>query len=63
MVEAGLGITVDNALFAASVQSGVRAVPLDPPQIVPIGIATPRGELLSPAAAAFLAMAEEIFLV
>ncbi len=61
MVEAGLGITVDNALFAASVQSGVRAVPLDPPQIVPIGIATPRRGLLSPAAAAFLAMAKTFF--
>lgn len=61
MVEAGLGITVDNALFASSVQSRVKAMPLEPSEMVSIGIVTPRRELLSPAAAAFLAMAEEFF--
>ncbi len=62
MVEAGLGVTVDNAIFASRFQSSaVRALPLDPPEIVEIGIATPRREMLSPAAAAFLAMAKDYF--
>ena len=62
MVEAGLGVTVDNAILAAQYQSGaVRALPLDPPQTIPIGIATPRRGLLSPAAARFLEMARGYF--
>ena len=62
MVEAGLGITLDNAIFAAQFQSGmVCALPLRPAQSVAIGIATPRRELLSPAAARFLSMAEDCF--
>ena len=63
MVEAGLGVTVDNALFASSVSNRVCALPLDPPQIIEIGIAVPRRERLSPAATTFLAMAEEYFAV
>lgn len=62
MVEAGLGVTVDNAIFASRFQSSaVRALPLDPPEIVEIGIATPRREMLSPAAAGFLATARDYF--
>lgn len=63
MVEAGLGVTVDNALFASSVSNRVCALPLDPPQIIEIGVAVPRRERLSPAAAMFLAMAKEYFAV
>lgn len=60
MVEAGLGITLDNAIFASQFQSSaVRALLLEPPQNIQIGIATPRREKLSPAAARFLEMAKE----
>lgn len=61
MVEAGLGITVDNALFAAQFKNTVRALPIDPPETISIGIATPRRALLSPAARQFLEMAGEFF--
>lgn len=61
MVEAGLGVTVDNALFASSVPNQICALPLEPPQIIEIGIAVPRRERLSPAATMFLAMAEDSF--
>ncbi|MBO4913729.1 MAG: LysR family transcriptional regulator [Oscillospiraceae bacterium] len=61
MVEAGLGVTVDNALFASSVSNRVCALPLDPPQIIEIGIAVPHRERLSPAATMFLTMAGEYF--
>ena len=62
MVEAGLGVTVDNAIFAAQFQSdAVRALPLDPSERIEIGGASPHRELLSPAAARFLEMAENFF--
>jgi len=61
MVEAGLGITVDNAIFAQSVHSGVRILPLEPPHSVSIGIAVPRRELRSPAAERFFEMAKGSF--
>ena len=62
MVEAGLGITLDNAIFAAQFQSAmISALPLRPAQNITIGIATPRRELLSPAATRFLSMAEDCF--
>lgn len=60
MVAAGLGITLDNAIFAAQFQSDmVCALPLRPAQSITIGIATPR--VLSPAAARFLSMAQDCF--
>lgn len=61
MVEAGLGITVDNGIFAAPFESGVRMLPLEPPQSISIGIATPHREVLSPAAIKFLEMAQAYF--
>lgn len=62
MVEAGLGVTVDNEIFASRFQNGtVRMLPLDPPEIIEIGIAVPRQEQRSPAAAKFLALAGEYF--
>ena len=61
MIEAGLGVTVDNGIFAAQFHSSVRMLPLDPPQNIPIGIATPRREQLSPAARRFTEMARDYF--
>lgn len=62
MVEAGLGVTLDNAIFAAQFQSGtVRALPLRPEHRISIGVATPRPELLSPAAKRFIEQSKEFF--
>ena len=55
MVEAGLGVTLTNALY--DLPGGVAAVPLDPPQTVSIGIALPPEDVLSPAARRFAAFA------
>lgn len=52
MVEAGLGISMNNALNARAWSGGVRILPLDPPQSVEIGIATHTE--LAPAADKFL---------
>lgn len=40
MVEAGLGLAMNNALNGRAWPGGVRILPLDPPQIVEIGAAT-----------------------
>lgn len=61
MAAAGLGITLDNAIFASRFQDAVCTRPLDPPQNISIGIAAPRLELRSPAARKFLALAGEFF--
>lgn len=61
MVEAGLGVTVDNAIFASHYRGSFRALPLDPPQTISIGVATPRRSLLSPAAKRFAEMAADFF--
>ena len=61
MVEAGLGITVDNHIFAARARSRVKILPLRPEKRIPIGIASPPKDRLSPAAARFLEMAKEYF--
>ena len=61
MVEAGLGVTVDNGIFAAQFQNGVRMLPLEPPRSIQIGVATPRRDRLSPAAQRFSEMAKEFF--
>lgn len=53
MVEAGLGISLYNALTAQKWTGHVRILPLDPPQTVSIGIAVPRDDLMSPAARKF----------
>lgn len=52
MVEAGLGLSMNNALNGLSWSGSVRILPLDPPQPVQIGIAA--AECLSPAARTFL---------
>ena len=40
MVEAGLGLAMNNALNGRAWSGGVRILPLDPPQIVEIGART-----------------------
>ena len=40
MVEAGLGVSMNNAINGRAWSGNVRILPLDPPQIVEIGIAT-----------------------
>lgn len=52
MVEAGLGVSINNALNGRSWSGSVRILPLDPPQMVEIGIAAL--ESLGPAARTFL---------
>lgn len=56
MVEAGLGLAMNNALNGRAFAGGVRILPLDPPQIVEIGAATLPD--LSPAAQTFLDFCE-----
>jgi DNA-binding transcriptional LysR family regulator len=51
MVEAGLGVSLNQSLTARDWQGGVVVMPLDPPQPVEIGIALP--ETMSPAACKF----------
>ena len=52
MVEAGLGLSMNNAINGRAWSGSVRILPLDPPQSVEIGIASLPD--LSPAAQAFL---------
>lgn len=52
MVEAGLGLSMNNAINGRAWSGSVRILPLDPPQSVEIGIASLPD--LSPAARAFL---------
>lgn len=60
MAEAGLGIAMVNALIAETMEKGdVVFRPLDPPQYVEIGIATPPVETISPAARQFLAFVRQ----
>ncbi len=59
MVEAGLGISLVNGLIAGTLTGDVVFRPLDPPQYVEIGIATPPTETMSPAARRFLAFVRE----
>lgn len=55
MVEAGLGVSLSNYIEAKERErdQGVKLLPLDPPQLVEIGIATPRPDRISPAAKIF----------
>ena len=59
MVEAGLGISMNNALNSRLWAGGVKFLPLDPPQLVEIGIAT--DPAMSPAAKTFLDFARPYF--
>lgn len=59
MVEAGLGVTLTNRLWAKSLSSHVAVLPLDPPEKIDIGIATPPKSSMSPAAKMFSVFAEK----
>ena len=59
MVEAGLGVTLVNALLLENWQGKTAALPLDPPQQVEIGIALPSQGFAAPASAAFLKLIRE----
>ena len=53
MVAAGLGIACTNAIIADAFTEGVKYLPLDPQQIIEIGIAAPEKDTMSPAAKRF----------
>lgn len=57
MVGEGFGIALANALLCSELPQNVRALPLDPPVPVEIGVMLPNAESLSPAAARFGAFA------
>lgn len=63
MVEAGLGVTMVNALQISEKRAGgsMALLSLDPPQWVEIGIALPCAERISPAAEKFAAFAMKEF--
>ena len=62
LVEAGLGITLDNQIFTSQFSGNVSALPLDPPFEIPIGIAIPKSGHQSPAAKRFIDMSKSYFL-
>lgn len=60
LVEAGLGVSLSNALVSYGWDtSGIAILPVDPPQYVDIGIAAPRSDDISPAAKRFLEFAKK----
>lgn len=60
LVEAGLGVSLSNALVSYGWEtSGIAILPVDPPQYVDIGIAAPRSDDISPAAKRFLEFAKK----
>ena len=61
MVAAGLGVTCTNAIIGEAFRAGVRYLPLEPPQYIEIGMATPPREGMSPAACRFAEFAQERF--
>jgi DNA-binding transcriptional LysR family regulator len=58
LVEAGLGVSLNNSLTAKNWSGRVKVMPLDPPQTVTIGIAVPNSTAMSPAAGKFIAFAK-----
>lgn len=57
MVEAGLGVTLTNNLWAKKMGDCIVALPLKPAKKIDIGIATPTAVMLSPAAKQFASFA------
>lgn len=60
MVEAGLGISLNNALISKRWDGAVATIPFDPPQSISLGIAVPELAEASPAAKAFISCAQEV---
>ncbi|MCI2062933.1 MAG: LysR family transcriptional regulator [Eubacteriaceae bacterium] len=54
MVEAGLGITINNELTSAHYSGNVAVLPLDPPHNIMLSAAIPNGQAMSPAAEKFI---------
>jgi DNA-binding transcriptional LysR family regulator len=61
MVEAGLGVTILNGIYADDMKNDLAVIPLDPPRYVDIGIAMQSDEYLSPAARRFVEFSKEEF--
>lgn len=59
MVEAGLGVTLLNTLVAQKLQGNFVTLPVDPPQLINIGIAIPPRDVISPAARRFVELARQ----
>lgn len=57
MVEAGLGISMNNRLNGQGFTGGVKILPLDPPKTIEIGVASPKNA--APAAKRFLRFVQE----
>ena len=60
MVEAGLGVSMNNALMSTHLTGDVVEVPLDPPYLIDLGVAVPSLADASPAARRFVAVAREV---
>lgn len=60
MVEAGLGVSMNNALTSTRLRGNVVERPLDPPYISELGIALPALAEASPAALRFIEVAQEV---
>lgn len=61
LVEAGLGITLDNNIYTPQFRGKVVALPLDPPCEISIGIAMPKPAHQSPAAERFIEMSRSYY--
>ena len=59
MVESGLGVALMNDMSMGSWQGRVKAVPVEPPELVSIGFIYQSDEHLSPAARRFIDFALE----
>ncbi|MDO5116348.1 MAG: LysR family transcriptional regulator [Synergistaceae bacterium] len=60
MVEAGLGMSVNDELSTKRMKGCAAALPLEPPRFVSLGIAVPSLSKLSPAAKKFIACAQRV---
>jgi len=59
MVAAGLGISFNQRLISRDWKDEIIELPLDPPQYISLGIASPTARELSPAAKVFIEYAKE----
>ena len=62
MVEAKLGITLENSIYTSRFSGNVMALPLRQQCTIPIGIATPAVEQQSPAAKRFIELSRAYFI-
>lgn len=61
MVEAKLGITLENSIYTSLFSGNVTALPLRPQYTIPIGIAIPNESHQSPAAKRFIELSQTYF--